>query len=98
MIGNNFEWVADFYLANAYALTPAEVTDPTGPTREQSAEGNSHFAWRVARGGGFIGNEMSKISHRNSWRIGWPPFFFLGNTGLRLALDLDDDSPAGPLP
>jgi len=85
-VGNSFEWIADFYLKDAYAKTPAEVTDPTGPTiAEVQASGLE--ACRVVRGGGWIGNRMCLINCRNAWRLGWPDDFRWCNLGGRIVLD-----------
>jgi len=91
MVGNNFEWVADFYLKDAYALTPSDVVDPSGPSADEALERSpdrSHS--RVARGGGWMSNEMSKINCRNSWRLGWPEFQRHGNIGARIVADVEE--------
>jgi formylglycine-generating enzyme required for sulfatase activity len=90
MVGNNFEWTADFYLKDTYARTPAEVTDPTGPDEAQAEELSPDKArTRVVRGGGWMSNEMSKINCRNSWRLGWPEVFHHGNIGVRVVADAE---------
>lgn len=88
-VGNNFEWCADYYAKDAYARTAPEVVDPVGPTREVAAElSPTGDAGRVARGGGWLGNEMCHINCRNSWRIGWPEPFRWCNLGARLVVDV----------
>jgi formylglycine-generating enzyme len=90
-VGNNYEWTADYYLKDAYARTPPEVVDPTGPSAElvHTVNGDPGDMARVLRGGGWLGNVMSKINCRNSWRIGWPEGFHWGNLGVRLVTDAD---------
>ena len=90
MVGNNFEWTADYYLKDAYALTAAAVVDPPGPDAVEALERSpdkSHS--RVVRGGGWMSNEMSKINCRNSWRLGWPEVFHDGNIGARIVAEED---------
>src|SRR4029077_10517586 len=62
-VGNNFEWVSDFYLKDAYAKTSAEVTAPLGPTIAE-VESSGLEACRVVRGGGWLGNPMRLINCR----------------------------------
>jgi formylglycine-generating enzyme required for sulfatase activity len=89
-VGNNFEWCADYYAKDAYARTAAEVVDPVGPTEDVAiALSPTGDAGRVARGGGWLGNEMCLINCRNSWRIGWPEQFTWCNLGARLVVDVD---------
>lgn len=90
MVGNNFEWTGEYYRADAFAQTPSEVVDPPGPTREESAQANGGDPWRTVRGAGWMGNEMSKLPVRNSWRLGWPERFKYGALGFRVALDLEE--------
>jgi len=85
-VGNNFEWVADFYLKDAYARTLAEVTDPPGPTLAD-VEASGLDACRVVRGGGWIGNPMCLINCRNAWRLGWPADFRWCNLGARIVVE-----------
>lgn len=88
-VGNNFEWCADYYAKDAYARTPLEVVDPIGPTKAIAEElSPTGEAGRVARGGGFLGNEMCHINCRNSWRIGWSEGFRWCNLGARLVVDI----------
>lgn len=88
-VGNSFEWCADYYAKDAYARTPAEVTDPVGPSQEIAAQlSPTGEAGRVARGGGFLGNEMCYINCRNSWRIGWPEQYRWCNLSARLVVDV----------
>ena len=90
MVGNNFEWTADFYLKDAYARTASEVVDPTGPNADDALTYSpDKTRSRVVRGGGWMSNEMSKINCRNSWRLGWPESFNRGNVGMRIVLEAD---------
>lgn len=89
-VGNNFEWCADYYAKDAYKRTAAEVVDPVGPSEAVAIETSpTGEAGRVARGGGWLGNEMCLINCRNSWRIGWPEQWRWCNLGARLVVDLD---------
>ncbi len=86
-VGNNFEWVADYYLKDAYRMTPAEVTDPLGPELDalQAAGGGVN---RVVRGCGWLGSEVCSIHCRNSWRLGWPENYRWCNLGGRVVIEL----------
>ena len=87
MVGNTLEWASDYYLADSYARTHADVVDPQGPgLGEFLTSAADRYVWRVARGGGWMGTEMSKIGCRNSYRIGLPEFY-PGNVGLRLVTE-----------
>jgi formylglycine-generating enzyme required for sulfatase activity len=56
MLGNVYQWCADWYAEDAYALVSAGVTDPQGPVSGTV---------RVARGGSWIGNpSLIRASHR----------------------------------
>jgi len=70
MAGNVLEWVADFYDAGWYAVSPS--ADPTGP-----ASGTTH----VKRGGSYLGDSATvRVSYRVSgFDVGVP------NTGMRCA-------------
>jgi formylglycine-generating enzyme required for sulfatase activity len=85
-VGNSFEWVADYYLKDAYTKTPAEITDPSGPTMAE-VEASGLQATRAVRGGGWLGNEMCLINCRNAWRLGWPDNFRWCYLGARIVAE-----------
>jgi len=90
-VGNTFEWTADLYLKEAYGLTPADITDPKGPSREElKAHSPLVEGVRVVRGGGYLGIDMCKVYCRNSWRLGWPEEMSSLNLSVRLVTDADD--------
>ena len=64
MVGNGLQWTADRYADDAYAQTPIEVVDPTGPTQ---AELPGHYAVR----GGMIGSAMAGFMARCAFRVGF---------------------------
>lgn len=83
VIGNVFEWVADYYQQNPYDYTVAQV-EPMGPT-----SGYSHPTWydsrpyRSFRGGSFTkGAASSMVSFRN----GYPETYAGNDQGFRLWL------------
>jgi formylglycine-generating enzyme required for sulfatase activity len=90
-VGNSYEWTADYYLKDAYARTPETVSDPLGPTLDlvHQTNGPRGDVSHVVRGGGWLGDVMSKINCRNSWRLGWPEDFRWGNLSVRLVTDAD---------
>src|SRR5262249_2480079 len=84
-VGNTHEWTSDFYRKDAYALTPPQVCDPTGPTLAMAIRANRDgLLWRVVRGGNVLSNDMARIVCRNSYRIAWPEKHFRGSVGVRL--------------
>jgi formylglycine-generating enzyme required for sulfatase activity len=72
MIGNAFEWCADWYDKAYYGISP--VADPTGP-----ASGS----YRVRRGGSWRGTAMS---YRSAYRLMGTPDTRLDSLGFRVAL------------
>lgn len=67
MVGNCPEWTSDYHLAEAYALTPPEVTDPEGPPRDDARSPVT----RVVRGGACQRPFMALLC-RNSRRLAAP--------------------------
>ena len=77
--GNTQEWCQDHFRNEAYALTPAEVTDPMGP------EVDPVFVERVVRGG-FLAAPFCSQTMRNSWRLGYQQEFDGVAVGFRLVI------------
>ena len=67
MVGNCPEWTSDYHLSEAYSLTPSEVTDPTGPPRDDARTPVT----RVVRGGACQRPFMALLC-RNSRRLAAP--------------------------
>ncbi len=71
MAGNVVEWVADYYQANYYAISPPN--DPPGPTKQEMF---------VGRGGGW---RSVAYWHRTSTRDDYEPEYFKNAGGFRCA-------------
>jgi formylglycine-generating enzyme required for sulfatase activity len=83
MVGNCQEWTADLFLDQAYALTPAEVVDPLGPSPEQCP-----MPQRAVRGG-LCGAPMTAIMNRVAFRVGAFEQYQGPTIGLRLVVEAD---------
>ena len=74
MLGNVYEWCADFYGNNYYLSSPAE--DPTGPASGE---------YRAARGGSW---SFYAVNCRSAIRFRNVPTHRFNNLGFRVALEL----------
>ncbi|MBI5818437.1 MAG: SUMF1/EgtB/PvdO family nonheme iron enzyme [Verrucomicrobia bacterium] len=80
ILGNVYEWCADYYDANYYVRSPK--TDPPGPPKG---------AERVIRGGAY--NESIQNA-RCAYRTGKDPMKTQANLGFRIACDVPPPGPA----
>jgi len=94
MGGNAWQWVADWYRADYFALQARAghdpIENPQGPrdSFDPSAYGMPADApKRVIRGGSFLCNESYCLSYRPSARRGSDPYTPMSHLGFRLAKD-----------
>jgi sulfatase modifying factor 1 len=91
MTGNAWQWVADWYRADAFRRVRSGVAvEPAGPAR--SFDPDDLFApadapRRVIRGGSFLCSEEYCLSYRPSARQGSDPFNAMSHIGFRLVVD-----------
>lgn len=88
MVGNTQEWTSDHYREDAYARTPAVITDPAGPP----ASGGT-LALRAVRGG-LCGAEMCAVMCRSAFRVGLLEDYSGGSIAVRMVLETIPDAPA----
>jgi Uncharacterized conserved protein len=94
MTGNAWQWVADWYRADYFALQAAKfkgaIDNPKGPDSsfDPSEPGVPVDApKRVIRGGSFLCNESYCLSYRPSARRGADPYSPMSHVGFRLVRD-----------
>ena len=100
MTGNAWQWVADWYRADYFAMQASlgkqPIDDPQGPAdafdpAEPGVPANAPK--RVIRGGSFLCNESYCLSYRPSARRGSDPYSPMSHLGFRLVKDAPPPSP-----
>jgi len=81
VLGNVCEYCSDRFHGAAYAFTPEEVTDPTGPTEEQQPRD-----LRVVRAS-LIGSPFTEVVSYTSWRTSNDADRGIGCFGFRLVAE-----------
>ena len=95
MTGNAWQWVADWYRADYFAMQVKEygnsvVNNPLGPGNSYDPDDYGvpiNAPKRVIRGGSFLCNEDYCQSYRPSARRGADPFSPMSHLGFRLVKD-----------
>ncbi|WP_430982015.1 formylglycine-generating enzyme family protein [Burkholderia stabilis] len=92
MTGNAWQWVADWYQADAFRRHPTDRLriDPQGPVSSWDPDDVDVPALapkRVTRGGSFLCNETYCLSYRPSARRGTDPMNSMSHIGFRLVRD-----------
>jgi formylglycine-generating enzyme required for sulfatase activity len=93
VVGNTAEWVADAFLADAYARTPFECTDPL-VTDESTVDpllpaNSSRSVIRVIRAS-FSGDPFMREQARVSWRNGIDEWVQANALSFRLVVETDE--------
>ncbi|MBP0630532.1 formylglycine-generating enzyme family protein [Cupriavidus sp. AcVe19-1a] len=90
MAGNAWQWVADWYRADAFARQASAskvAVDPAGPSDSFDPDGIRPDApKRVIRGGSFLCSEAYCEGYRISARQGQDPYSSSSNIGFRLVI------------
>ena len=89
MVGNTWQWVADWYRADAFSSGAhgSELIDPQGPDDSYDPDDPGVPAQapkRVIRGGSFLCSEEYCVSYRPSARRGNDPYTSMSHIGFRL--------------
>jgi formylglycine-generating enzyme len=92
MTGNVWQWVADWYRSDAFAMTVqgSEPIDPRGPNNSYDPDVPDvpvDAPKRVIRGGSFLCSPNYCMSYRPSARAGSDPYTSMSHIGFRLVLD-----------
>jgi sulfatase modifying factor 1 len=89
MTGNTWQWVADWYRADAFARISGDSApvDPQGPGDSYDPEDSGapeNAPKRVIRGGSFLCSQTYCLSYRPSARRGSDPYTSMSHIGFRL--------------
>ena len=95
MAGNAWQWVADWYRADYFAMQVKEhghrvIVNPLGPSNSYDPTDPGtpvNAPKRVIRGGSFLCNEDYCLSYRPSARRGTDPYNPMSHIGFRLVKD-----------
>jgi sulfatase modifying factor 1 len=95
MTGNAWQWVSDWYRADAFVREASQngpLVNPSGPQESWDPADPGvpvDAPKRVTRGGSFLCNEDYCTSYRPSARRGTDPYNSMSHLGFRLVMDED---------